>query len=46
MSGVWVWLEHRDGAVKAISQEMLGAGRLVAEALGERLRQRPGSGGF
>jgi electron transfer flavoprotein alpha subunit len=37
MSGVWVWLEHRDGAVKAISQEMLGAGRLVAEALGERL---------
>lgn len=37
MSGVWVWVEHRDGAVKAISQEALSAGRSLAEALGEPL---------
>jgi electron transfer flavoprotein alpha subunit len=37
MSGVWAWVEHRDGAIKAISQEVLGAGRNVADALGEPL---------
>jgi electron transfer flavoprotein alpha subunit len=37
MSGVWVWVEHRDGTSKAISQEALGAGRTVANAVGESL---------
>ena len=37
MSGVWVWIEHRQGDVKAIGREMLGAGRTVADALGQPL---------
>ncbi|MCI0575889.1 MAG: electron transfer flavoprotein subunit alpha/FixB family protein [Chloroflexi bacterium] len=37
MSGVWVWIEHRNGAVKPISREALGAGREVAGALGQPL---------
>lgn len=37
MSGVWVWIEHRDGEVKAIGQEMLGAGREAADSLGQPL---------
>ena len=32
MSGVWVWIEQFEGQMKAISQEMLGAGRAAAEA--------------
>jgi len=37
MSGVWVWIEHEDGEIKAISREMLGAGKIVAESLDEEL---------
>jgi electron transfer flavoprotein alpha subunit len=37
MSGVWVWIELFDGQMKAISQEMLGAGRTAAEGLGQPL---------
>lgn len=37
MSGVWVWIEHRDGEMKAIGQEMLGAGRELADNLGQSL---------
>lgn len=37
MSGVWVWIEHREGEMKAIGQEMLGAGRQVADSLGQPL---------
>ncbi|MGW8318710.1 MAG: electron transfer flavoprotein subunit alpha/FixB family protein [Candidatus Promineifilaceae bacterium] len=37
MSGVWVWIEQRNGEIKAISREMLGAGRTVADALGQPL---------
>jgi electron transfer flavoprotein alpha subunit len=37
MSGVWVWIEHRDGEVKAISGEMLGAARKVADDLNQPL---------
>ncbi|KPK07537.1 MAG: hypothetical protein AMJ56_13200 [Anaerolineae bacterium SG8_19] len=37
MSGVWVWIEHRDGEMKAIGQEMLGAGRGIADNLGQPL---------
>lgn len=37
MNSVWVWIEQQDGAMKAIGQEMLGAGRLVADSLGQPL---------
>lgn len=37
MSAVWVWIEHRDGELKAISLEMLDAGRGVADSLGQPL---------
>lgn len=42
MSGVWVWIENSDGAngvpdVSAISSEALGAGRIVADSLGQPL---------
>ncbi len=37
MSGVWVWIEQFDGQMKAISQEMLGAGRQAADALNQPL---------
>jgi electron transfer flavoprotein alpha subunit len=37
MSGVWVWIEQFDGQMKAISQEMLGAGRSAADALDQPL---------
>jgi electron transfer flavoprotein alpha subunit len=37
MSGVWVWIEQFNGQMKAISQEMLGAGRQVANALNQPL---------
>ncbi len=35
MSGVWVWIEHQDGTVKAISKEMMTAARQVAADLGQ-----------
>jgi electron transfer flavoprotein alpha subunit len=34
MSGVFVWLEQRDGAISTISREALGAGRSLAEQMG------------
>jgi electron transfer flavoprotein alpha subunit len=34
MSGVFVWLEQRDGAISTISREVLGAGRSLAEQMG------------
>jgi len=37
MSGVWVWIEQFEGQMKGISQEMLGAGRSVADGLGQSL---------
>jgi electron transfer flavoprotein alpha subunit len=42
MSGVWVWIENSDGAngvpdVSAISSEVLGAARTVADGLGQPL---------
>ena len=37
MSGVWVWIEHRDGEMAAISQELLGVGREIATGVGESL---------
>ncbi len=37
MSGVWIWVEQRDGIIKAIGQELLGAGRALADSLGQPL---------
>ncbi|MFZ0544861.1 MAG: electron transfer flavoprotein subunit alpha/FixB family protein [Candidatus Promineifilaceae bacterium] len=37
MSGVWVWIEQRGGEMKVISREVLGAGRKVADDLGQPL---------
>jgi electron transfer flavoprotein alpha subunit len=36
-NGVWVWIEHRNGAIAAISREVLSAGRSVANGLNEPL---------
>ncbi|MBE2202131.1 MAG: electron transfer flavoprotein subunit alpha/FixB family protein [Anaerolinea sp.] len=35
MSGVWVWIENSNGAMAAISREVLGAARTIAEELRE-----------
>ena len=37
MSGVWVYVENREGAISAISREALGAARQVADSLGQPL---------
>ena len=37
MSGVWVFVENRNGAVSTISKEAIGAARIVADELGEDL---------
>ncbi|MEJ2746539.1 MAG: hypothetical protein P8183_01265 [Anaerolineae bacterium] len=37
MSGIWVWIENNDGAISAISSEVLGAARTVADGLGQPL---------
>lgn len=37
MSGVWIVVENRDGAIGAISREGIGAARKVADALGQPL---------
>ncbi len=37
MSGVWVWIDHSNGKLAAISLEALGAGRKVADGLGQPL---------
>ncbi|MFQ5399517.1 MAG: electron transfer flavoprotein subunit alpha/FixB family protein [Anaerolineae bacterium] len=37
MSGVWVWIENRDGAISTIGKEAIGAARIVADGLGQPL---------
>ena len=37
MSGVWVWLENRNGDVSSVSREALGAARTIADSLDESL---------
>lgn len=37
MSGVWVWIENRDGAVSVISSEAISAARTIADGLGQTL---------
>ncbi|GAB4472883.1 MAG: electron transfer flavoprotein subunit alpha [Anaerolineae bacterium] len=37
MSGVWVWIEQRDGKAANVSWEALGLGRRLADGLGEGL---------
>lgn len=37
MSGLWVWIEHHNGEIKAISREIMGAGRSAADGIGEGL---------
>jgi electron transfer flavoprotein alpha subunit len=37
MSSVWVWVEQFDGKMQAVSSEVLGAGRALADALGVEL---------
>jgi electron transfer flavoprotein alpha subunit len=37
MSGVWVWVEHKDGEIKSVSAEMLGVGRTLASEMGQSL---------
>ena len=37
MSGVWVWTDHAEGKLAAISLEALGAGRTIADGLGQSL---------
>ncbi|KPL91678.1 electron transfer flavoprotein subunit alpha/FixB family protein [Herpetosiphon geysericola] len=34
-SGVWVLIEHKNGEVSAISKELLGKGKEIADALGQ-----------
>jgi electron transfer flavoprotein alpha subunit len=38
MSGIWVVVEHRQGEVREISYELLGKGRVLADALGTELQ--------
>ena len=37
MSGVWAWIEHSNGSIKQIGLEVLGAGRTIADGLGQPL---------
>lgn len=36
-NGVWVWIEHRNGSIAAISREALAAGRQLADGFSEPL---------
>ena len=38
MSGIWVVVEHRQGEIREISYELLGKGRVLAEALNTELQ--------
>jgi electron transfer flavoprotein alpha subunit len=38
MSGIWVVVEHRQGEIREISFELLGKGRVLAEALNTELQ--------
>ena len=37
MSGVWVWVENKEGKIPAVSREAIGAARKVADGLGQSL---------
>jgi electron transfer flavoprotein alpha subunit len=37
MSGVWVWIENKDGQIPAVSREAIGAARKAADELGQSL---------
>lgn len=37
MSGIWVWIENKDGQIPAVSREAIGAARKVADGLGQSL---------
>lgn len=37
MSGVWVWVENKEGQIPAVSREAIGAARKVADDLGQPL---------
>jgi electron transfer flavoprotein alpha subunit len=37
MSGVWVWIENKNGDMATISREVIGAARTVADGLGQSL---------
>jgi electron transfer flavoprotein alpha subunit len=37
MSGVWVWVENKEGKVLAVSREAIGAARKVADSIGQPL---------
>jgi electron transfer flavoprotein alpha subunit len=37
MSGVWVWVENKEGQIPAVSREAIGAARKVADSLGQSL---------
>ena len=37
MSGVWVWVENKEGKIPAVSREAIGAARRVADDLGQSL---------
>lgn len=35
MSGVWVWIENKDGAISIIGSEAISAARTIADSLGQ-----------
>jgi electron transfer flavoprotein alpha subunit len=37
MAGLWIFVEHRDGAIRKVSKELLSGGRALASALGEEM---------
>ena len=37
MAGLWIFVEHRDGAIRKVSMELLSGGRKLAAALGEEM---------
>jgi electron transfer flavoprotein alpha subunit len=37
MAGLWIFVEHRDGAIRKVSMELLSGGRKLASALGEEM---------
>jgi electron transfer flavoprotein alpha subunit len=37
MAGLWIFVEHRDGAVRKVSMELLSGGRELASVLGEEM---------
>lgn len=35
MSGIWVWIENKNGKINSISKEVVGAARIIGEKMGE-----------